>query len=75
MDDVVNLNAERRLFSPDIVDIILQLNTPGFAVAQGLEIMASNVFVGLEPNKSKKSGFELVVEAAQMRRMGNLILY
>jgi len=69
---VSNQNS-RQLMSPDIVEIILRTELPIAPTALGTELTSQDLFLSTETLKRKKSGLELVVQAAQLGQQGTYI--
>lgn len=72
LPEIIDLRHEKKLLSSDVMDTLqrFQIQQNVNALTMGIELSFTESFLGLDPAKSKKSGLELLIEAAKLGRNG-----
>lgn len=73
----MGLQTERKVASVEVVDTILALELGDFrrGAALGIELGPQDIFMGLDATKPKRSGLELIVQAANLGHEEQELLY
>ncbi len=70
-------SSQHKIASVEVVDIILSLELGEVKGALGTELHTQDIFLGLDMNKPRRSGLELIIQAAQLGLHGtyNVLKY
>lgn len=70
MTGVMEHHSHQKLQSPEIIDTLHRLKLQPSHLTMGIELSLIESLIGIDMNKSKRSGLELLVQAAKLGRNG-----
>jgi hypothetical protein len=70
VSDIMTLHFERKLISMDLFDTVIRFEIPMRPSAAGVELSVADIFLGVDLEKAKRTGMELVVQSAELGKNG-----